>query len=141
MVLQQLWQLSLLPSRQRRRSGARSSARPVVCTWARAQGCTTVTLTTLRDVAWNGPFHQELGFSELNRLTTGSATIRQHERDIGDDGLGPQIEVRLDLPRRNHATGRNSGAREGGKSAPGSVTSMSGGCDSTHQKIVRPWIT
>jgi hypothetical protein len=131
--------LPVLASRQRR--GLGGALVSTVCTWARAQGCPTVTLTTFRDVPWNGPFYQELGFSELNRLTTGSATIRQHERDIGDDGLGPQLAVRLDLPRRNHAPGRNSGAREGGTSAPRSVTSISGGCDSTHQKIVPPWIT
>lgn len=36
-----------------------------VCRWARARGHTSLTLTTFRDVPWNAPYYQRLGFQEL----------------------------------------------------------------------------
>jgi len=90
-----VWQLTVLPSMQRRGVGRALLA--AVCEWAQENGYTAVTLTTFRDVAWNGPFYEKLGFSELYRVTPGLAAIRQHERDIGDDDFGPRIAMRLDL--------------------------------------------
>lgn len=90
-----IWQLSVLPSMQRRGLGRQLVG--AACDWARARGHAAVTLTTFRDVAWNGPFYIKLGFSELNELTPGLVAIRQHEREIGDDELGPRIAMRRDL--------------------------------------------
>ncbi|MGD0983999.1 MAG: GNAT family N-acetyltransferase [Acidimicrobiales bacterium] len=90
-----IWQLSVTPSMQGRGLGRALVA--LVSDWARAQGYTAVTLTTFRDVPWNGPFYERLGFSEQDRLTSGLAAIRQHERDIGDDEFGPRIAMRMDL--------------------------------------------
>ncbi|MGA3354183.1 MAG: GNAT family N-acetyltransferase [Acidimicrobiales bacterium] len=88
-------QLSVLPPMQRRGIGRALVA--AACDWARAQGYRAVSLTTFRDVPWNGPFYNKLGFFELQELTPGLAAIRQHERDIGDDALGARIAMRLEL--------------------------------------------
>jgi len=90
-----VWQLAVLTSMQRRGVGRALLA--AVCDWARDQGYKAVTLTTFRDVPWNGPFYEKLGFFEKKRLTPGLAAIRQHERDIGDDEFGPRIAMQLDL--------------------------------------------
>lgn len=42
--------------------------------WGRAAGCPATTLTTFRDVPWNGPYYRRLGF-----------------RVIPDDGVGPEL--------------------------------------------------
>ncbi len=92
-----LWQLSVVPSIQRRGLGRALVA--AVCDWARLMGYEAVTLTTFRDVPWNGPFYEKLGSYEPNRLRVGLEDIRQHERDIGDDDFGsrvwPGVEVAL----------------------------------------------
>lgn len=36
-----------------------------VCTWAHRQGFLTLTLTTFRDVKWNGPYYKKIGFVEI----------------------------------------------------------------------------
>lgn len=36
-----------------------------VIAWARAQGLSELTLTTFRNIAWNGPFYAKMGFAEL----------------------------------------------------------------------------
>src|SRR4051812_18089185 len=36
-----------------------------VCTWAAGQGYAAVTLSTFRDVPWNGPFYRRHGFADL----------------------------------------------------------------------------
>ncbi len=90
-----LWQLSVRPSQSRQGRGSDLVA--AVCDWARSQGYGAVTLTTFRDVAWNGPFYARLGFGVLDDLTPGLQVIRDHERAIGHDDLGPRIAMRKDL--------------------------------------------
>jgi GNAT superfamily N-acetyltransferase len=36
-----------------------------VCDWAAGNGYASVTLTTFRDVPWNMPFYERLGFREI----------------------------------------------------------------------------
>jgi GNAT superfamily N-acetyltransferase len=90
-----LWQLAVLPSSGRRGLGTMLVAS--VCDWSRSHGFDAVTLTTFRDVPWNGPFYEKLGFRPLTDLTSGLAAVRQHERAIGDDDFGPRIAMRMDL--------------------------------------------
>ena len=90
-----LWQLAVVPSMQRR--GVGRALLEAVCDWARGEGYAALTLTTYRDVPWNGPYYEKLGFHELSDLTSGLAAIRQHERDLGDDDFGSRIAMRLDL--------------------------------------------
>jgi GNAT superfamily N-acetyltransferase len=70
-----------------------------VCSWVEDLGITTVTLTTFRDVAWNGPYYQRLGFVELSTAEQGPdlAVIRQAERDAGLDVV-ERIAMRRQLP-------------------------------------------
>jgi hypothetical protein len=46
-----------------------------------------MTLTTFRDVPWNGPYYTRLGWSALPAadLPPELAAARQHERDLGFD--------------------------------------------------------
>lgn len=53
-----------------------------VVAWARAQGFASVSLTTFRNVPWNGPFYASLGFAEDDRLPALQA-ILQAEADRG----------------------------------------------------------
>jgi GNAT superfamily N-acetyltransferase len=90
-----IWQLSVHPQAgQRGRGRALVNA---VCDWAIAEGLPAVTLTTFRDVPWNGPFYAKLGFRVLGDLSPGLAAMREHERRIGDDDFGPRIAMRKDL--------------------------------------------
>jgi hypothetical protein len=68
-----------------------------VSDWARYRGLPAVTLTTFRDVPWNGPFYAKLGFRELSELSPGLAAMREHERAIGDDDFGTRIAMREDI--------------------------------------------
>ena len=37
-----------------------------VIAWARAEGLSELTLTTFRDIPWNGPFYAAMGFAEIS---------------------------------------------------------------------------
>lgn len=58
-----------------------------VCAWARALGHDAVTLSTFRDVPWNGPFYRRLGFEALDpdSVGPGLARIREEEQAHGLD--------------------------------------------------------
>jgi ribosomal protein S18 acetylase RimI-like enzyme len=69
-----------------------------VCTWAAAQGFDAVTLTTYRDVPWNGPLYVRYGFEALadGELGPELAAIRAAERARGLD-IQPRIAMRRRL--------------------------------------------
>lgn len=69
-----------------------------VSAWTRQQGAVTVTLTTFRDVAFNGPYYMSLGFVALADGECGPelAAIRGNEIDLGLD-IAPRIAMRLRL--------------------------------------------
>jgi GNAT superfamily N-acetyltransferase len=52
-----------------------------VCAWAQEQGYAAVTLSTFRDVPWNGPFYRRHGFADLPpaEWTAGMRAIREDE--------------------------------------------------------------
>lgn len=54
---------------------------------ARARGKLAVTLSTFRDVAWNGPFYARLGFEAVSPVALGApyAAFRQKEVEAGLD--------------------------------------------------------
>jgi GNAT superfamily N-acetyltransferase len=56
-----------------------------VCTWAQAQEHPAVTLSTFRDVPWNGPFYRKHGFADLTPAawTPGMHVIREQEARHG----------------------------------------------------------
>ena len=76
-------EMDVLPTHGRRGLGARLLGR--VCTWAEAQGHAAVTLSTFRDVPWNGPFYRKHGFRDLEpaEWTPGMRAIREKEAQHG----------------------------------------------------------
>src|SRR4051812_38729037 len=56
-------EIDVLPTYGRRGLGARLLE--AVCAWAEEQGHTAVTLSTFREVPWNGPFYRKHGFRDL----------------------------------------------------------------------------
>jgi GNAT superfamily N-acetyltransferase len=76
-------EMDVLPAHSRRGLGARLLAR--VCAWAKEQGHSAVTLSTFRDVPWNGPFYRKHGFRDLqpSEWTPGMRTIREQEAQHG----------------------------------------------------------
>ncbi len=67
-----------------------------VCRWAVRRGYEALTLTTFRDVAWNGPYYARLGFRELaaDRCGPQLAAIRRRERLVGVE-VAPRMAMRL----------------------------------------------
>ncbi len=70
-----------------------------VCDGARARGIATVTLCTFRDIPWNAPFYQRLGFRILDEdeLTPGLAA-RVREEELGGLARELRAAMRLELP-------------------------------------------
>jgi GNAT superfamily N-acetyltransferase len=93
--LPHLRQVAVEPDHGRR--GLGRALVEAVCTWARSEQFHAITLTTYRDVPWNGPFYRSLGFVVLETLTPGLIEIRGHERSLGEDGFGPRVAMRRDL--------------------------------------------
>lgn len=89
-------ELDVLPAHGRRGLGARLLA--CVCTWAERQGYPAVTLSTFRDVPWNGPFYRKQGFRELAReeWTPGMQRIRALETRHGLQ-VGQRVFMRREL--------------------------------------------
>jgi GNAT superfamily N-acetyltransferase len=60
--------------------------------WARAEGHPALLLTTFRDVPWNAPYYERLGFHVLRdeELGPGLRTIRAQETEFG---LSPESRV------------------------------------------------
>lgn len=66
--------------------------------WARAQGITTMTLTTFTEVPWNGPYYERRGFVRIPEVdvTVGLGAIRLAEKEHGLDRW-PRVCMRRDL--------------------------------------------
>jgi ribosomal protein S18 acetylase RimI-like enzyme len=52
------------------------------CRFATAECMSAVTLSTFRDIPWNGPFYERLGFRYLNRDEWTPALYLLHHREI-----------------------------------------------------------
>ena len=90
-----IWQLAVHPDHGRQGLGRALVA--ATCEWARYRHFEAITLTTFRDVPWNGPFYETLGFVRMSNLTPELSAIRQHESSIGDDDFGVRVAMRLSL--------------------------------------------
>lgn len=89
-------QVSVLPQ-----FGSRGIGRALiehVAGWARGRGMHALTLTTFRDVAWNGPYYERCGFRTLraDEVTPGLAAIRRHEAGLGLDQW-PRVCMRREI--------------------------------------------
>lgn len=71
--------------------------------WALEAGLSSMTLTTFRDVPFNGPFYASCGFRELPQEEWGEdlAQIRAAQVNGGLDGFGPRIAMRMALKGNN----------------------------------------
>ena len=69
-----------------------------VVAWARSSRQPAVTLSTFRDVAWNGPWYRRYGFRELREdgLTPGLLQVRHGEAKSGLD-TSARFFMRFDL--------------------------------------------
>jgi GNAT superfamily N-acetyltransferase len=80
------------------RRGVGTALTDEVCAWSRNRGAMAVTLTTFRDVAFNGPYYASLGFVVADEIDCGPElrAIRQNEHDLGLD-IAPRIAMRRPL--------------------------------------------
>jgi GNAT superfamily N-acetyltransferase len=87
-------EMDVMPAHGRRGLGGRLLES--VCAWGQAQGHPAVTLSTFRDVPWNGPFYRKHGFVELppSAWTPGMRVIRASEAEHG-----LQVEARVFMRR------------------------------------------
>jgi GNAT superfamily N-acetyltransferase len=86
-------EFAVAPERQGRGLGRRMLAH--VIAWARREGLASLSLTTFRSIAWNGPFYRSCGFEEW---TTDVAPDVQAEMARGAaHGLKDRCAMRLAL--------------------------------------------
>ena len=80
-----LWALAVRLNDQKR--GAGTALVAAVVAEARGRKLRAVTLTTFRDIAWNGPFYRRLGFAEAPQDDTEPrlAGLKAHEASRGLD--------------------------------------------------------
>jgi GNAT superfamily N-acetyltransferase len=73
-----------------------------VCDWSRQHGASTVTLTTFREVSFNGPYYASRGFTVADDADCGPEllAIRNNERDLGLD-IAPRVAMRRELRVRD----------------------------------------
>lgn len=86
-------QVSLLPAHAGH--GLGRALVEAVLGWAAGLGCDAVSLTTFRDVPWNGPLYRHLGFVEVpsDELGPELAAVRRHEQELGLD-VAPRVAMR-----------------------------------------------
>jgi catechol 2,3-dioxygenase-like lactoylglutathione lyase family enzyme len=101
-------ELDVLPAYGRR--GLGTLLLDMVCAWAQAQGHPAVTLSTFRDVPWNGLFYSKNGFRALqpSEWTSGMRAIRENETQ---HGLRAEVRVFMRRELARHPLGRRLQAR------------------------------
>lgn len=87
-----LAELDVHPAHGRRGLGA--ALVETVCAWALQADLDAVTLTTFRDVPWNAPWYQRLGFAEIPEREL-DAELRQVLRSEAENGLDPSQRVAM----------------------------------------------
>jgi GNAT superfamily N-acetyltransferase len=86
-----LAEVSVVPDHAGRRLAARLIE--AVEAWAAAQKCVSLSLTTFRDVPWNRPYYERLGFAVLAEKVAGPEVraVRRRERAHGLDAHGARV--------------------------------------------------
>lgn len=79
-----IWEMDVDPAFQRRGIGAGLVRAAMID--ARNSGFRALTLTTFRDLAWNGPFYARLGFEEVTALDAHPRLAGELANEV-DDGL------------------------------------------------------
>lgn len=93
-----LEEVSVLPSHGRQGIGRRLVTEAME--EARWAGFDRMSLTTYRDVPWNGPFYASMGFREVSDPEPFQADLREREQALGLDEPGVRVvmERRLERP-------------------------------------------
>ncbi|MEU8230241.1 GNAT family N-acetyltransferase [Actinoplanes sp. NPDC048967] len=68
--------------------------------WAAGQGLPALTLTTFRDVQWNGPYYERLGFTVLPGAEQGPG-LRALMIEEAEHGLDPEYRIAMIRPIHN----------------------------------------
>ena len=100
-------EIAVAPEFGRRRHGA--ALLHEVERWASSAGLAALTLTTFRDVAWNAPWYERLGFRVLgeDEWTPGLSAVREAE-----DAHGLPAELRVVMRRDLDEADRDGAADE-----------------------------
>jgi len=75
-----VYEMSVLPDQARQGIGRKLL--DASCAYAYAKGARKMTLSTFRDVPWNGPFYLKSGFTIVDRTNWTPALHVLHEREI-----------------------------------------------------------
>jgi GNAT superfamily N-acetyltransferase len=78
-----LEEVDVHPDHQRR--GIGRALVEAVCAAVHARGADRLTLSTFRDVPWNGPMYARWGFAVMSDLPPGLQAVRRHEAASGLD--------------------------------------------------------
>ncbi len=89
-----IYELDVAPPHGRRGLGRRLV--DAASAFASAEGATAVTLSTFRDIPWNGPFYAKAGFREVPRNQWTPAFLMLHHREMD---LGLPVERRCFMRR------------------------------------------
>ncbi|MGA9774051.1 MAG: GNAT family N-acetyltransferase [Blastocatellia bacterium] len=69
-----------------------------VCEWAKQKGYRAITLSTFRDIAWNGPFYSRLGFVVLTEIELSAGLRKMREKEaINGLPVKDRVCMRRDL--------------------------------------------
>ena len=74
-----------------------------VAGWASERGAEALTLTTFRDIEWNRPLYEHLGFVVVDEsdLSPALVALSDHERELGLDAAGPRVVMRRALTSKD----------------------------------------
>jgi len=86
-------ELAVVPACGRR--GVGRALVDTVVAWTVAQGLPSITLTTFRDVPWNAPYYEKLGFHVVSTLTPALQALVDEQATWG---LDPSLRVVMRRP-------------------------------------------
>jgi GNAT superfamily N-acetyltransferase len=92
-----LHELDVEPAQSRRGIGRALIRR--VAAWAREQGDSSLTLSTFRDVPWNGPYYERLGFAVVPAPQYTPEMAELHAREGQMMRLESRVVMRSTLER------------------------------------------
>ncbi len=73
--------------------------------WGRAADLPATTLTTFRDVPWNGPYYRRIGYRELPEADVGPQLAMTMAQEASLPGIDPALRCAMIKPNRRDALG------------------------------------